>query len=192
MHMTKTKGIAFLPLAGRGGNAAPKLLKKLTCALFVAVIFLVLTSGITLAKQQGELVLKITTEKEVVIKDERGKKRIEMVDLTKVNAVPGDEVVITLSYENKGKGKATGVAINYPIPEEMRYMAFSAYGEAVSITFSVDNGKVYDFPARLTVIDKEGNVIPAKPEDYTHIRWSFDKQVEPKGKGVVGFRTFIK
>ena len=191
MHITKTKSIASLPFVGRGGIAVT-LFKKSSYALFVAALCLVLTSGLALAKPEGDLALKITTEKEVVIKDERGKKRIEMVDLTKVNAVPGDEVVITLSYENKGKGKATGVAINYPIPKEMRYMAFSAYGEAVSITFSVDNGKDYDFPARLTVVDKEGNVISAKPEDYTHIRWSFDKQVEPKGKGMVGFKTFIK
>ncbi len=191
MHITLINGIASLPRWGRGGSAA-FLFKKPFFMVQAVVLCLLLSAGLVLADGKGKLTLKITTEKEIVVEDEKGKKKLKRVDLTKVNAIPGDEVILTLSYKNVGKEKTDGVVINYPIPEEMRYKGFSAEGKGTKITFSIDKGKTYDRPEKLTVIDMEGKVVPAMPKDYTHIRWTFGQAVAPGKKGKVGFRTFIK
>lgn len=180
MYMTTDNGASPLPRRGRGGVVLP----------VAAALGLLLVAGQALAA--GKLVLNLKTEKETVVKDEKGKESLKRVDLTEVNAIPGDEVILTLAYENVGKEKADNVAIDYPIPDKMLYKASSAEGRGTVITFSVDGGKTFGHPDKLTVLDEKGKAVPAKPKDYTSIRWSFSGPIAAGGKGTVGFRTFVR
>ncbi len=68
-------------------------------------------------------------------------------------------------------------------------------GDGTDITYSVDGGKTFATPDKLTVAikDKSGkdSVRPAVAQDYTHIRWLLKQNVAPGQSGAVRFRAMI-
>jgi hypothetical protein len=74
----------------------------------------------------------------------------------------------------------------------MIYTYRSAQGEGTRITFSVDNGQSYNIPAKLFVFDTTGRKFPARPKDYTHIRWTFTHPLPSGAKGEVSFRAILE
>jgi hypothetical protein len=84
------------------------------------------------------------------------------------------------------------VVITNPIPEQMRYLNQSAFGEKALITFSVDNGESFDLPGNLYVKDATGRRFAAQPDDYTHIRWKLQNPIPPQASGQVGFRAILQ
>ena len=74
----------------------------------------------------------------------------------------------------------------------MIYTQNSARGKGTKITFSIDGGKTYDAPAKLFIFDASGRKFPARPQDYTHIRWSFGDPLLPGAKGEVSFRAILQ
>jgi uncharacterized repeat protein (TIGR01451 family) len=105
--------------------------------------------------------------------------------------VPGDQVIYTVSYENKGKQPADRVVVTDPIPPEVAYVDGSAFGPGTEIEFSVD-GKTWGAPAALKVKGADGKERPAIAADYTHIRWKLAASVQPGQKGFVRFRAVLK
>ena len=106
--------------------------------------------------------------------------------------VPGSEVIYTITAHNTGPEPAGDVVITNPIPEQTVYVEGSAYGAGARITFSVDGGETWDEPEALTVTDQNGNTRPAAPEDYTHIRWVLEFELEPGKKAPVWYRVRVK
>jgi hypothetical protein len=74
----------------------------------------------------------------------------------------------------------------------MLYKDGSAGGEGTVITFSVDDGKTYDVPGNLKVLDADGKERSAVASDYTHIRWTLEKSVSPEAVGYVSFRAILE
>lgn len=142
-----------------------------------------------LAATSGSIKVKSVAqiEKEVVGAD--GKRHITLVPADK--AVPGTAVVFSNTFENVGAKAASNIVINNPVPDNTEYQAGSAYGADTEITFSIDGGKTFASAEQLTVKTAQGVVI-AKPSTYTHIRWSYQKQLAPGATGEVGFRAVIK
>ena len=140
--------------------------------------------------QTVELVTKAEREIEVV---EKGVKSKKLVPPQKM--VPGDEVLYTVTYTNKTAKPAENVAVTNPVPKNTRYRDGSAAGENAEITFSVDGGKTFATPDKLSVAakDKSGKdgVRPAGGADYTHIRWVVKQNVAPGQSGSVRFRAVI-
>lgn len=160
--------------------------------MFVSVGLVALLAGISLpglAATNGSIkVASIAQiEKEVVGAD--GKKHIERIPADK--AVPGTAVLFSNTFENIGTRDAGNIVINNPVPANTEYQAGSAYGADTEITFSVDGGKSYAAPEKLKVKTEQGEQM-AKPAAYTHIRWSYKKQLAPGATGEVGFRAVIK
>jgi len=132
----------------------------------------------------------ITAEKVVVV-DEDGKKVEKRMPATDV--VPGDVLVYTLMFENKGDEVAKNVVLNDPIPTGTVYIADSVFGPGAEAGFSVD-GKHFKKAGLLTyTIEQKGKkeVHKASPEEYTHIRWVI-KEVPAGKSGMVGFRVQVK
>ena len=131
-------------------------------------------------------------EREVVVL-EKGVKVKKVAPLEKI--VPGDEVTYTLTYTNKTGKPVNDIAITNPVPKHTRYKDGSAEGDGTVITFSVDGGKSFAVPERLTVTikDKAGRDIqrPAVAQDYTHIRWQLKQTLAPGQSGSVRFRAVI-
>ena len=137
----------------------------------------------------GTLVLKVTAKKETEVVTPDGKKVIQYVDVDSV--VPGNVLLYSINYHNQGAEKAEAVVIANPIPEHMVYVPGSAQGAGTIVRFSVDNGKTFDVPEHLIIVEN-GKTRPATAADYTNIQWSFKKDVSPDGKGSVEYRARLK
>ncbi len=139
---------------------------------------------------QGHIQLRSVAEVDKAVVNEEGKKEVERLPAEKV--LPGSEVIFTTYYENTGKEMVENAVITNPVPEHMVYSEGSAQGAGTRIAFSVDNGQSYDIPARLFIFDAAGRKFPARVQDYTHIRWTFDKPLPSGAKGEVSFRAILK
>lgn len=129
---------------------------------------------------------------DLVHKNEKGEKTVVQKDVSAAKIVPGDVVTFTLTYTNRGTQPATGVVITNPVPDHMTYLDKSAEGKGTKIDFSVNRGKSYDAPDRLTVKDAQGKVRPARGQDYTHVRWVLGTPLAPGGSGTVSFKAQVK
>ena len=166
-------------------------MKRIIRYIAVAGFSCLFAGNVLLARAQTvELVTKAEREVEVV---EKGVKVKKLAPPDKM--LPGDEVVYTVTYNNKTGKPAENVTVNNPVPRHTRYVDGSASGEGATITFSVDGGKTYATPDKLivTIKDKSGKDItrPAAASDYSHIRWVLKQNVAPGQNGLVRFRAAI-
>lgn len=165
---------------------------KKTIITAIVALAALLTVPWAQAQAQGQGHIKLTSRawQEKQVFNSEGKKELKRVPAAKV--LPGDEVIFTISYENIGKQAAENAEITDPIPAHMTYTPNSAQGAGTRITFSVDGGKTYAMPGKLFIFDAAGRKYPARPQDYTHIRWTFEKPLPPGAKGEVSFRAVLK
>jgi uncharacterized repeat protein (TIGR01451 family) len=106
--------------------------------------------------------------------------------------VPGDEVFYTLEIRNTGARPLPPPTVDFPIPEHMRYVAYSAVGAGAEVSYSVDGGRTFDRPENLTVVTPGADPRPATPADYTHIRWRLKHALQAKALALARFRAVIK
>ncbi len=105
--------------------------------------------------------------------------------------IPGDKVVYTITFTNEGSDVADDVVVTNPIDGSLEYLEGSAFGAGMTIEFSVDGGQSFSAPGDLMVADESGNR-PARPQDYTHVRWTLDGDLEPGATGVARFSATVK
>jgi uncharacterized repeat protein (TIGR01451 family) len=160
------------------------------CHKIVSAALGVLLAAHVAAWAQGHIKLTSVAQIEKEVLNEEGKKVIQRAPAEKV--IPGTEVIFTTFYENISSEVAQNAVITNPIPEHMRFQEGSAKGGGAAITYSVDGGKTYDTPAKLFVFDSTGRKFPARPQDYTHIRWTFDTPLPSGAKGEVSFRAVLE
>jgi uncharacterized repeat protein (TIGR01451 family) len=151
-----------------------------------------LASTAAWAQKKDMIELKTSAQVEVVKKNDKGDKTVTLVDAAKGTKVPGDIVLFTTTYTNMGKNPADAVVITNPVPEHTFYVADSAAGANTRIDFSVDGGKTYAAPDKLTLKDKSGMTRKAMAADYTNIRWILTKPLPAGSTGSVSFKTKIK
>lgn len=156
------------------------------------IIMLLLAPAAVSAQQKGGVELKSAAEVEVVRQNAKGEKEVKHVDAAKANVVPGDTVIFTITYVNKGDKPAANVAVKNPVPGQMLYLDKSAEGAGARIDFSADNGRTFGPAGSLKVKAADGKERPALAADITHIRWTLEKPVAPGGSGSVSFRAKVK
>ena len=159
--------------------------------LFVGIAAFLLLPAPAPAQKKAGIVLTSVSEVEVVKQNAEGKKEVKRVDAAKAAVVPGDTVIFTVSYANTDPKPADRVIVINPVPEHMTYLNNSAEGTGTVIDFSVDGGKTYAAPGKLTVT-ANGRQRPVTAADYTHIRWTLSKPLAPGGKGSVSFKAMLK
>lgn len=138
---------------------------------------------------QGCLLLKTVAETEQEVVDENGERVKRLVPAAKVT--PGTEVVWTVTASNVCAQPVDKVSIDNPVPEHMRYVADSALGAGAEIVFSLD-GRRFGSPSALRVRETDGTERPARPDEYTHIRWSFRNAIAPGQLAMARFRAVLK
>ena len=153
---------------------------------------LLLLPATALAQQQGNIELKSKAEVEVATTNEKGEKRLKLMDVAKAKVLPGDRVVFTTTYKNLGKQAAEKVVISNPVPKHMEYVDRSAEGKGTTIEFSVDNGKIYGALDALFIIDAQGKKQKASASDCTDLRWTLNKPLPPNSAGSVSFKAKLK
>ena len=138
----------------------------------------------------AQIEVKTVAETEVTEVDKQGKEIVKRTAAT--NVVPGTEVIYTITAKNTGNEPADNIVVTNPVPKETVYVDGSAFGAGTRITFSVDGGKSYDKAQNLKVKDKAGKPRAAKAEDYTHVRWTLQFNLQPGQEAPVWYRVRVK
>ncbi len=149
-------------------------------------IIAVLASTTALAQQ---LDVRTVAQKEETVASADGAVETRLVAAERV--IPGDKVVYTITFTNEGDEAADDVVVTNPIDPSLSYIAGSAFGAGMTIEFSVDGGQRFGGPTDLVVADAAGSR-PAEPEDYTHVRWTLNGDLEPGATGVARFSATVK
>lgn len=160
--------------------------------ILTVLSMLALLSLQAMAADKGAIELKSVSEVEVTVKNEKGEKEVKRVEASKANVTPGDTVIFTNHYTNRGDKPASDVVLTNPVPEYMVYTDGTADGSGTKIEFSVDKGKSFAPAGKLKVRDAEGKERPATAADYTHIRWTFEGALAKGATGSVSFRAKVK
>ncbi len=156
------------------------------------LITLALTLGgaAALAQEPGRVSLQTVVEKAEVVVDANGQQRTELGPVA--TAVPGDEVIYTLTFTNISDEAADNVRLTNPIPAELRYVENSAFGPGTQISYSIDDGASFADPDRLMVQVADGETRPATVDDFTHIRWTLQSPLEAGARGFARFRAIVR
>ena len=135
------------------------------------------------------LVVKAVAEVETrAVQDGR-----DIVKLAPANrVVPGDPVIYTLEIRNPGRTAVRDPVVTYAVPSHMMYVADSATGPGAEVRYSIDDGHFFDRPENLRVVDANGHSRPAKPDEYTHIRWKLKNTLKSKSVAFARFRAVVK
>ena len=159
---------------------------KIRIAFLIAVIALSVAAQ-AFAQGQGCIVLKSVAEIEQEVVNDKGDKSKKLVPVTK--AVPGVEVIWTVTAQNTCKQPSEQVKIDNAVPAHMTYVPNSAVGPGSDITFSVD-GKTYASAADLTVVEN-GATRVARTDEYQHIRWVLKDPLAPGAQAMARFRAVL-
>ena len=162
-------------------------LKHRNAFLLAAVASMAILSAPAIAAQEGHLKVTSKVQKMVVVTKNDGNKAYEFLPAAKV--LPGETVQYNTYYENIGNQAADNINIVNPIPKHLVYLPNSAQGQNTNIVFSVDGGKHYGKAGTLKVRGSDGKLYPAKPSNYTHIKWQHLGSLAPKTTQAVAFRA---
>ena len=154
----------------------------------IAALWMTLMTAGAYAADKACVELKTTgeTESEVV---ENGQKVKRLVPVEK--AVPGDEIVWTITAKNVCTTPTDNVVIANPVPEHMTYVANSAMGTGTDIVYSVD-GKEFKSAADLQVRAADGTTRAARADDYRAIRWTYKAAFAPGATAFVRYRAVVQ
>ncbi len=142
------------------------------------------------AQKTGALDVQTVVQKVQTTSDTAGQSKTELIPVE--TALPGDEVVYTVTFKNIGEEPADNIRITNPIPEQMRYVAGTAFGPGTEIVYSIDGGSSYAEPAALIVKTDAGVERPAQVDDYTHIRWALNTPLEVGEQSFARFRAVVR
>jgi uncharacterized repeat protein (TIGR01451 family) len=126
------------------------------------------------------------TESEVI---ENGQKVKRLLPVGK--ALPGDQIVWTITATNVCNTPTDDVVIANPVPEHMTYVASSAMGTGTDIAYSLD-GKEFKSAAELQVRAADGTTRAARADEYRVIRWSYKTAFAPGATAFVRYRAVVK
>jgi uncharacterized repeat protein (TIGR01451 family) len=150
----------------------------------IALLVLLLSPGLALAADSVTLASEVFVEKAVVAPD--GRTRI-MLDQPKL-VMPGDNLVFVLKYRNEGNAPAAHFSVTNPMPSAVAFR--EAPGNLAQ--YSVDNGRNWGSLATLRVQEQDGRWRSARPEDVTHVRWTFRQPLPVGASGKLTFRGAVR
>tara|TARA_R100000935_G_C2836697_1_gene168514 strand:- start:1054 stop:1572 length:519 start_codon:yes stop_codon:yes gene_type:complete len=142
-----------------------------------------------------ELVVEQQVERVIVIEDEEGGLEMELLPAEAVK--PGEQLFYSVTYSNPGEAPAKDVILTLPVPAEVSLLEDSAMAEydEASVDFSVDGGATYvprDELIAEAPLDEVHPVRVSMPEEITHMRWTFNREIGPKDSGKIFFAAVLK
>lgn len=155
--------------------------------ILMGVILLGLGFG-ALAHETGTLDVLTIVQKEEFVVSEDGKTESRLVPTESI--VPGERVLVTITFTNVGSNPAENVVITNPIANELTYVDGSAFGPGMALQFSIDDGLTFASAADLMVKEDEG-IRAAQPADFTHIRWVMQGNLETGSRGIARFAAVV-
>ena len=101
--------------------------------------------------------------------------------------VPGDRLVFSTAYSNRGEDPVTDLVVTNPLPRAVRL----APDADPAFVVSVDGGRSWGRLVELEVVLADGRTRPAEAADVTHVRWTL-ALVGPGESGRVEFPAIIR
>ena len=155
--------------------------------ILMSVVLLGLSFAV-FAQEDGSLDVHTVVQKEEVVVNENGETENRLVAVESV--IPGERVFYTITFTNVGDEPAENVVITNPIATELTYVEGSAFGPGMDVQFSVDGGATFAVAADLTVTEN-GESRAAGPEDFTHIRWVMQGELNTGSQGTARFAAVL-
>ncbi|HEX4873700.1 MAG: hypothetical protein ACK4SJ_10330 [Sphingorhabdus sp.] len=121
-----------------------------------------------------------------------GKERLVLKQPKDVIVVPGDRVIFTLRYVNKGAESAAGFRATNPMPGPVQFVSVAEDWAEVSVDGGANWGKLADLKISAKTADGVTSQRAAGPEDVTHVRWVFANAIPPGAEGSVSYRGIVK
>lgn len=145
-------------------------------------------AGALRAQQPVPKALAVTAEN-LMAGDERHQALSDAATL-----LPGDLVRYRLRFTNVTDGDVRGVVFTNPVPEGLRYVGGSAGADRddVATDYSIDGGRTYlARPMVVAVVNGKRVQQPAKPEQYSHVRWTVRGSISPGATVTAEFRAML-
>ncbi|MCK4529999.1 MAG: DUF11 domain-containing protein, partial [Candidatus Marinimicrobia bacterium] len=114
---------------------------------------------------------------------------------TQISYKPGDIIRYTIIASNVGNAVLTNPLITDPIPKGVSYNPYSAKGLNSVITYSVNDGRLFQsWPPKYSVKDENGQTVVklASPDMVTHVRWELTKTLTPNESHQLEFEVIVK
>ncbi|MCF7833636.1 MAG: hypothetical protein K9N05_08710 [Candidatus Marinimicrobia bacterium] len=108
---------------------------------------------------------------------------------------PGDIIRYTIIATNTGDGVLTSPLITDPIPQGVSYNPYTAKGLNSVITYSVNNGQLFQvWPPTYIEKDENGRNVEklASPDMVTHVRWELMRSLAPNESHQFEFEVIVK
>ncbi len=133
---------------------------------------------------------------ELTIVDEKiNQTQAEKSGQAAISYKPGDVIRYTIIASNTGDGMLNNPLITDPIPRGVSYKPYSAKGQNTEITFSVNEGRLFQsWPPTYTVKNEEEEIITklASPDMVTHVRWELKTPLAPNQSQQLEFEVIVK
>ena len=117
----------------------------------------------------------------------------------------GQEIFYTVRIRNPSTVPARDVEVVQRIPDNTVYVPGSATGPRVDVEISADGGRSFGSEGKITIVDQSAIALmeastldpaaltrPAKPQDYTHIRWRLRNPLAPGAVALARFRAVFR
>ncbi|WP_290497078.1 hypothetical protein [Hyphomonas sp. UBA4494] len=142
-----------------------------------------------------ELIVEQQVERVIVIEDEEGGLEMELLPAEEVK--PGEQLFYSVTYSNPSEAPARDAVLTLPVPAEVSLLEDSAMAEydQASVDFSMDGGATYVPREKLIAesgLDEVQPVSVSMPEEITHMRWTFNREIGPKDSGKIFFAAVLK
>ncbi|WP_298282467.1 hypothetical protein [Novosphingobium sp.] len=152
--------------------------------LISTILAITLATAPAMAQLQPSVVLEGGVKLEKTV-EANGRTQIVLEDPKVV--VPGDKLLFSTKYANKGSQQVDNFVVTNPVPQAVRV----ADDSAATLQVSVDGGAAYGLLSGLTVKQADGAARPARAEDITHIRWIVPA-IAPGGSGTVEYHAIVR
>lgn len=151
----------------------------------LAILLIALSApSLALAADSVALTSAVFVERQMT--DSDGKSRVELRAPQVVT--PGDRLVFILSYQNQGAASAKQFTVTNPLPSAV---AFAGSADEVAVV-SVDGGHIWGPLSQLKMREEDGQWRNARPDDVTHIRWTFAQPLRAGAAGKLSFRGTVR
>ena len=160
-------------------------MKKRTIYLILAAV-----SIISFAFAQGVPKLELT-----VLDAKVNMTPAEKEGRSQINYKPGDIIRYTIIASNIGTGVLSNPLITDPVPQGVSYKPLSAKGENAEITYSVNEGRLFQsWPPTYKVKGENEQIVVklASPDMITHVRWELKKPLAPNESQQLEFEVIVK
>jgi uncharacterized repeat protein (TIGR01451 family) len=159
--------------------------------IFFFSTFLFIETSFAQGDQRPKISLNTTAEKEIVSGTAENK---IITTVPAKDTISGDVIKYTIHYKNEGDTEAKDAFVVDPIPAGSCYIDGTASAGDAELSFSLDSGNTFlPPPVMIKRKDADGKTeeIPAPPQSFTHIKWTFLKGLKPAQNGTLSFKVKV-